>query len=216
MYKSILFDLDGTLTDPREGIIKSVCHALQQEGYAQPPEEELTWVIGPSLRGSFRQLTHADEAGVERLMRHYRDRFAPIGLYENHVFPDIPEVLDTLRAAGKNLYVATSKPVVYARRILDHFKLSHFFNYIGGSELDGTREAKEEVIADVVARNHLVAAECVMVGDREHDVLGACKNHIPTVGVLYGYGSEAELTKAGAIATVAAPHELLDVLLQTR
>jgi phosphoglycolate phosphatase len=214
VYKSILFDLDGTLTDPREGIIKSVCHALQKEGYSHPPESELTWVIGPPLRGSFQQLTKGDEAVVSRLLGHYRDRFAPIGLFENKVFPDIPQVLATLRTAGFDLYLATSKPAVYAKRILEHFQLTTYFTDIGGSELDGTREDKAEVIEDIVQKNGLDVSECVMIGDREHDIYGAKKNKMDAVGVLYGFGSAEELTRAGAIATLATPRDLLHYLIQ--
>lgn len=215
MYKFILFDLDGTLTDPRDGIVRSVRHALLAEGLPAPAESDLTWVIGPPLRESFRTLSKTTDNGlIERLMTHYRDRFAPIGIYENVVFPDIPNVLKRLVAEGRQLFLATSKPAVYAQRILDHFALTPFFSDVCGSELDGTREDKGEVIAEVIARNHLKPGACVMVGDRRHDIIGAKRNGIASVGVLYGFGSREELEEAGANAIAQTPHHLLQLLMR--
>lgn len=214
MYKHILFDLDGTLTNPSEGITKSFRHALTLEGLHAPTEAELTWVIGPPLRASFQTLANTtDELLLDRLTKHYRSRYAPIGVFENIMFPEIPAVLRELIGADKKLYLATSKLAEYAKRILDHFQLSQYFTDIGGSLMDGKRDAKADVIEDLLLKNKLAPDECVMVGDREHDVIGAKANGIETIGVLYGFGSQDELLHAGARTTVATPEELLAVLL---
>jgi phosphoglycolate phosphatase len=206
MYKNILFDLDGTLTNPSEGITRSVRLALEVENIVSPSEADLTWVIGPPLRDSFRLLAKTtDEELVTRLMHHYRTRYAPTGVFENIMFPEMPKVLRDLQNAGAKLYVATSKLADYAKRILDYFELTSYFTYIGGPTLENGRDAKADVIEDVLLNNHLIASECIMVGDREHDVYGAKANGIETIGVLYGFGSEEELKNAGAWMTVATP-----------
>ena len=212
MYRSILFDLDGTLTNPREGIIGSVRYALVQEGYDAPPAEELLWVIGPPLRNSFGRLTGCSDAGANRLLDRYRERYSPVGLFENTVFPEIPAVLQALVAAGKSLYLATSKPAVYAKKILQHFQLASYFSGIHGAELDGTRDAKADVIAHVLATHALDVGDCVMIGDREHDIIGASTHQMQSIGVLYGFGSEDELRQAGASAIAPSPRDLLALL----
>lgn len=213
MYKFILFDLDGTLTDPAEGILTSVRYALQKEGLDPRPNEDLTWVIGPPLKESMATLAGtADEQTVRRLLLAYRERFGSTGLYENRVLTGIPELLDTLVHMGCNLYVATSKPTVYARQILHHFRLNEFFSGIVGSELDESRSEKEEVIRYLLSTFALPKEQCIMVGDRRHDVIGARENGIRTIGVLYGYGTQSELTDAGALDLAESVSQLRSIL----
>ncbi len=204
---TVLFDLDGTLTDPKEGITKSVQYALQALGRPVPPMEDLLWTIGPPLRWNFVKLLGSDALADEGV-RLYRERFAQVGLFENAVIDGIPALLDRLLAQGRTLYVATSKPHVFAKRILDHFGLSDRFVAIYGSELDGTRADKRDLIAWILAKERFDAAHAVMIGDREHDVIGARSSGIATVGVRWGYGSDTELLDAGAAWLVDRPDEI--------
>ncbi|MCF8564015.1 HAD hydrolase-like protein [Alicyclobacillus tolerans] len=213
MYKSILFDLDGTLTDPQEGIIKSVRYALEQEGFPSHKDADLTFVIGPPLDESFAKLAGtADPAVTRRLVDRYRERFSPIGIFENRLFDEVPSVLEQLVADGAQLYVATSKPTVYAARIVRHFELQDFFTAVVGSELNGERSKKGEVIAHLLNTYDVNPQSAVMVGDRSHDVIGARENNLQAVGVLYGYGSERELTEAKAACLAASPADVLRCL----
>ena len=214
MYNHILFDLDGTLTDPQVGIVTSVRYALEKEGFSPLLHSDLTWIIGPPLTQSFAQLSGSTDAQVlERLLLAYRERFGPIGLYENRVYEGIPELLKSLQDSGRQLFVATSKPTVYAERILQHFELKHFFSGIMGSELDGTRSDKGEVIRDALLTFGLDRRECIMVGDRKHDIVGAQANQLDSVGVLYGYGSEEELSLARPTHLARAVDNLFDLLV---
>ena len=207
---AICFDLDGTLTDPKEGIVGCIRYALEKLGEPAPEsDDELTWCIGPPLLGSFEQLVGAKAPEALAL---YRERFGEVGLFENAVYPGIRDVLQTLSEDGRRLFVATSKPTVYAERILKHFELHDFFEHVYGSELDGTRADKTELLAFVLQDARLAAGATVMVGDRRHDVLGARNNQISAVGVLYGYGSRSELLDAGTKTLCAHPGELLGVL----
>jgi len=203
----VIFDLDGTLTDPKPGITGSVRHALAALGLPVPEADALEWVIGPPLRQSFVVLTGSETMADEGL-RLYRERYGVTGLYENEVIPGIPDLLARLRDAGLPLYVATSKPRVFAVRILDHFDLSASFVAIHGSELDGTRADKRELLRHVVAAEGLAATRCVMVGDREHDVIGAGSVGMATIGVRWGYGDDRELLDAGAVALVDSPEQI--------
>ncbi|MEM1199597.1 MAG: HAD family hydrolase [Pseudomonadota bacterium] len=204
---AICFDLDGTLTDPKEGIIGCIRYALERLGAPQPDsDEELTWCIGPPLLGSFEQLV-GDKAPEALAL--YRERFGDVGLFENAVYPGIRNVLEALKGEDRRLFVATSKPTVYATRILEHFELNGFFEHIYGSELDGTRADKTELLAWVLSRSELDASATVMIGDRRHDVIGARNNGLDAIGVLYGYGSSEELSEAGARVLCEAPEDLL-------
>ncbi|MEM8645297.1 MAG: HAD family hydrolase [Pseudomonadota bacterium] len=204
---AICFDLDGTLTDPKEGIIGCIRYALERLGAPQPDsDEDLTWCIGPPLLGSFEQLV-GDKAPEALAL--YRERFGDVGLFENAVYPGIRNVLEALKGEDRRLFVATSKPTVYATRILEHFELNGFFEHIYGSELDGTRADKTELLAWVLSRSELDASATVMIGDRRHDVIGARNNGLDAIGVLYGYGSSAELSEAGARVLCEAPEDLL-------
>jgi phosphoglycolate phosphatase len=205
---NILFDLDGTLTDPREGIVGCIKHALSTLNAPIPPESELESFIGPPLRDVFAQLLSGDSGRVEAAVAAYRDRFTALGMFENAVYDGIPEVLDSLVARDVQLYVATSKPRVYAEQILVHFGLSRHFVAIYGSELSGALSDKGELIAHVLETAALRPAETVMVGDRLHDIRGARRNQVLPIGVLWGYGSREELSAAGAERLFERPDEL--------
>ncbi|MFP4510547.1 MAG: HAD family hydrolase [Spirochaetota bacterium] len=211
---AILFDLDGTLTDPFEGITRCLQHALRCCGIVEPPlQSTLARYIGPPLPEAFRELLpQSDVALVERAIGYYRDRFTEVGLYENTVYPGIPEALADLFSEGACLYVATSKPVDFARRIVDHFQLHTLFRAVHGSELDGTRSGKADLIAYVLRQHGLNADTCIMVGDRMHDMAGAQACGIRAIGALWGYGSRAELEQAGATALCDRPENLASVV----
>ncbi|MGY8660871.1 HAD family hydrolase [Bradyrhizobium sp. UFLA05-109] len=205
---TIYFDLDGTLTDPKPGITRSIQYALERLGQHIPSEDELTWCIGPPLHASLKKLTGTDELAGRALLL-YRERFADVGLFENEAYDGIEETLSALSATGARMFVATSKPAVYATRIVDHFGLKHYFEQVFGSELDGTRVDKGDLLAYALDTARVDPQTAVMIGDRSHDVVGARKNGMTSIGVLYGYGSEAELRDAGAHHICAAHPELL-------
>jgi len=207
---NLLFDLDGTITDPKPGITGAVRHALATLGKPAPAEDDLAWVIGPPLRDTFRTLL--GEALVEPAIGLYREQYGATGYKDALVIPGMPETLDRLATDGYRLFVATSKPHFYARRVLAHFGLDSRFITIHGAELDGTHDNKGELISYILATEGLTAAETLMIGDREHDVLGAARNGVPCIGVAWGYGSHAELTEAGARHICAAPGELPDAI----
>jgi phosphoglycolate phosphatase len=210
---NILLDLDGTLTDPKVGILTSLQHALKQLGEDVPAMDELSWCIGPPLKDAFIKMFGEDQTDkIAEGVRHFRERFGDVGLFENEVYPDIPELLFRLNEQGHVLHIATSKPEVFARRILDHFDLADAFASIHGSELDGTRSDKGELIAYILGEQSIEHNDSVMIGDRKHDILGAIRNEVPGIGVLWGYGSRDELEGAGASACIAEPRELLHVI----
>jgi phosphoglycolate phosphatase len=209
MTQNLLFDLDGTLTDPYVGITASIRAALACLGRPAPPPERLGWCIGPPLRESFKRLlVTEDDALADRALTHYRERFGAVGLFENRVYAGVPTVLEQLSAKGYRLFVATSKPGVFADRILDHFGLRVHFSAVYGSELDGTRNDKGDLIAHLLSREAIPAAETVMIGDRYHDIVGARRNGVGAYGVLWGYGTRMELEKAGAVACLESPADL--------
>lgn len=224
----ILFDLDGTLTDPMEGITKSVQYALRNYGIEEPDLRKLTPFIGPPLRDSFMKYYGFSKEQADEAVWVYREYFADKGIFENQELPGIRAMLEGLKAAGKQLYVATSKPEVYARQILEHFHLDEYFAFVGGADMGETRVKKGDVIryvldeagisgrktAGVEAAGKEVSLESiVMVGDREHDILGAKENGISSVGLLLGYGSREELLEAGADRIAADAEELAEILL---
>ena len=195
-YTIILFDLDGTLTDSAPGILNSVRYACRKLGLPIPGEETLRRFLGPPLIASFREY------------------FPTKGLFENEVYPGIPALLADIKAAGKTVIIATSKPEAYARRILEHFGLAQYCDFICGATLDETRTDKAEVIAYALETAGITdKSRAVMVGDREHDVLGAKKNGLPCIGAVYGYGTAEELTAAGAAALADTVDELHKLLL---
>lgn len=193
---ALFFDLDGTLTDPREGIVGCIRHALERLGCSAPPDPELDSCIGPPLRESFCRL--AGEALADAAVEHYRERFRATGMFENQVYPGVPEALAALGAAGWRLLVVTSKPAVFAEQIVRHFELAQHFGAVYGSELSGALTDKGQLIAHVLASEGLAPGQALMIGDRSHDVIGARKNAVRAAGVLWGYGTREELTGAGA------------------
>ncbi len=209
----VLFDLDGTLTDSAPGILNGIRIALADQGLQMPDEAVQRTFLGPPLVDTFGGYYGMSASEVERAIATYREHYHDVGLFENTVYDGIPELLEELTALGMTLAVSTSKPTYSATRILEHFDLSRHFAFIGGAELDGSRQTKAEVIAhtlDVLAERGQLdeATTRVMVGDRAHDVRGAATHGIDCIGVLWGYGDEAELTTAGAAAIAADPDEL--------
>lgn len=209
MQTHIFFDLDGTLTDPELGITTCVQYALRYFGIEVADRKALQPFIGPPLKDSFMHFYGLSAKDAERAIEKYRERFSTVGLFENEVYPGIPEMLSALRREGQILSVATSKPTVFAQQILEHFGLAEQFAQVCGSNLDGSRVKKGEVIAYAMEQNGLTSPSLVkMVGDREHDILGARQNGIFSIGVLYGYGGREELSAAGADALAQTPAEL--------
>lgn len=213
-YTHLLFDLDGTLTDLAEGITRSVQYALRRFGIEVDDLHSLTSFIGPPLAESFREFYGFDDERIPEAIRVMREYFGSRGWRENRLYEGMPQLLGRLRAAGYTLAVATSKPVVFARRILDHFDLARHFAFTGGAELDGRRQAKAEVIAHVLRELHVAdAASCLMIGDRRHDIAGAAAVGMDSCGVLWGYGSREELAEAGATRIAADLGELERLLI---
>jgi len=211
----ILFDLDGTLTDPRLGIVACMRYALDQLARPCPPDEILASFIGPPLRGTFSILLGTSDIKlIEEAMTLYRQRFADKGLYENQIYEGIPEMLQSARQTGYLSFVATSKPTVYADRIVKYFGLDRHFTGVYGSELGGRFENKADLLAFFLERERFPADVAVMVGDRAADIIAAKNNGIRSVGVLWGYGSEGELTDAGADKLCLTPGKLVSCLSQ--
>jgi phosphoglycolate phosphatase len=205
---SVFFDLDGTLTDPWLGISRCIRHALDTLDVNYDPDDDFRWCIGPPLRNSLGML--AGNARSEHALSIYRERYSEIGWRENAPYDGIHDALDTLRRNGHTMYVATSKPHVYAARILEHFELLPFFDGIYGADFDGTRSDKSALLAHALSQKSAMDAlrDPVMVGDRRYDVIGARANGMRTVGVSYGYGSVEELAEAGVGRIVDHPSEL--------
>ena len=199
MFDYLFFDLDGTLTDPAQGITNSFIHALKYFGIEIPSYETLCTFIGPPLPETFKTQFGFDKQKVAEGVKKYREYFATKGLLENSVYPGIPELLAGLKAAGKKLVVATSKPEEYSVRIIEHFGLAQYFENVCGSLMDESRSKKDEVIAYAIERNHISdKSKILMIGDRKHDILGAKKIGLKSCGVLFGYGSREELEEAEA------------------
>jgi phosphoglycolate phosphatase len=212
---ALFFDLDGTLTDPRPGIVRSIQYALERLGHSVPHENELLWCIGPPLKASFIELL-GDQEQADQAVALYRERFGETGLYENRVYDGIESLLVSLVEEEFSLYVATSKPHVYATRILEHFGLIQHFDQVFGSELSGERVDKTELLGFALDRTGFRAGGSLMVGDRSHDMIGAHNNEMKTVGVLYGYGSREELESAGAGTIVAQVDDLSNALIERK
>jgi phosphoglycolate phosphatase len=195
---NVLLDLDGTLTDSEEGIIRCMRHALEQMQRPVPDDAALRRLIGPPTQVTFGLLLGSDDrALIEQAVLLYRERFATIGIFENRLYPGITDMLDALRDLGCRMLLATSKPHVYAQRIVEHFGLDRWLSGVYGAELDGTRADKAELIRHLLEREKLDAARCLMVGDRKHDVLGARANGVKVCSVRWGYGDAAEHAAAG-------------------
>ena len=198
MYTTVLFDLDGTLTDPKVGIVNSVLYALEKIGIEELHVKELDSFIGPPIQQSFVERYNMSEGEVERAVFYFREYLKQRGLLENNVYVGISNLLKQLKDTGNRLFIATSKPTIFARQVIEHFQLTNYFEDIIGSNLDGTRIKKEEIIAHILQTNEgFKKEEMVMIGDRKHDIIGANHNGIASIGVLYGYGSKKELTEVG-------------------
>lgn len=212
-FSTFLFDLDGTLTDPFEGITRSIQYALENMGAEVPHATDLKWCIGPPLWDSFKVLLKTDnQSDLDRAVDLYRERYTVTGLFENTLIAGVPELLKTLTGDGRRLHVCTSKPHSYAGKIVEHFGLRDFFGTVFGSELDGTRSAKADLISHILETEDLSASEVVMIGDRKHDLIGANANNVASIGVLWGYGDQAELQSEDPIGIAQRPQEILDII----
>ena len=209
MYKTVLFDLDGTITDSEPGIIACVQHALRQFGIEVEDPKTLRPFIGPPLRDSFRDYFQMTPEEAEQATEYYRQRYAPIGKFECSVYPGIPGLLRRLHETGRTVILATSKPEGFAREILEHFDLAQYFDLIGGATLDGSRDTKEAVLSYILDSGRVPdRQDAVMIGDTKFDMIGAAAFSLPAVGVLYGFGSRQELEENGALFLAADAAEL--------
>ncbi|MBR3294750.1 MAG: HAD hydrolase-like protein [Clostridia bacterium] len=209
MIKNVFFDLDGTLTDSKEGIIKSAQYAFEKLGLPVPAFEEMYWVMGPPIRTSFRERIHLSEEDAFRGLRYYQERFGSVGYLENRVYEGVEQMLGELKDLGYRLFITTSKPTFYTNEILKHFGLDRYFTYVSGSDMDGTHGSKAEVVRYVIENFDCEKDETVIVGDRDHDILGGIQNGIHTIGVRYGYASENELEDAGAQYIAESPEDII-------
>lgn len=213
-YSYILFDLDGTLTDPKLGITKAIQYSLKHFGIEISNLDILTTFIGPPLLDSFMKYFEFDEPTARLAIEKYREYYKEKGIFENQLYDGILELLEQLARQGKVVILATSKPVVFAQCILNYFCLDTYFKFVSGSELDGSRSKKSEVIRYALEQTNITElSEVVMVGDREHDILGANEIGIDSIGVLFGYGDLNELKNAGATNIVGSVRELMELLL---
>ena len=212
-YDILFFDLDGTLTDPGLGITNAVIYSLEKYGMEIPPRQELYKFIGPPLTWSYQTYFGFSEEKSIEAVKFYREHYSVIGLFENEVYAGIPQLLQKLRAAGKTLVVATSKPEKFAVEILEHFGLAEYFHHICGATFDGKVGTKHEVIEYALGRcGNPQRSDVLMIGDREHDILGAKASGLGSMGVLYGYGDRAEHEAAGADCIVETVAELAAAL----
>lgn len=202
-YRLYMWDLDGTLTDPKVGITSSVQYALAKFGIHVDDRDTLTPFIGPPLKESFQRFYAMNDEDAVRAVAYYREYFGTKGLYENEVYAGIEDILSHIQAQGCINIVVTSKPTLYAKKILQHFALSDHFERVIGSNMDLTMTDKGELIAYALLQFPYAPSECVMIGDREHDIIGAKKNGVDSIGVMWGYGTRDELEKvhADAVAT---------------
>jgi len=212
MIKAVLFDLDGTVLASRKGVYRSAAYALDRLGYAMPDDDAMLAFLGPPLSDGFRTVCHVKDADIDSAIRLYREYYNGGGKFEAELFEGVVDCLHQLREKGYALFITTSKPHVFAKEILDHFNALALFDGVYGSEFDGTRGRKSEVVQFCLSQHSLSVAEAVLVGDRHFDVHGAHKCHMRCVGVTYGYGSPEELTEAGADALIAFPSDLPELL----
>jgi phosphoglycolate phosphatase len=212
LYKNIFLDLDGTLTDSGEGIMNSVAYSLKKFGIEETNREKLRTFIGPPLFASYMREYGFDHEKALLAVDYYREYFAPKGLYENSVYEGIPELLGDLKAAGARLYLATSKPEPYATEIVKHFGLYDYLDGLFGSTMTEERTKKEDVIAYALENTGIDKADVVMIGDRNHDIIGAKLNGLASIGVLFGYGDRAELESAKADYIADTVEDLRQIL----
>lgn len=219
MYKYVFFDLDGTITEPEEGIINGVLYALSRFGITVEDRTTLYPYIGPPLRDSFRDYHGLSEEDTEQAILYYREYYSTKGIYQNDIMPGMEQAFWILRKHGCHLYVATSKPELYAKQILEHLKLDGYFDIIAGSTFDKARDTKAAVIEYLItsiAANQIKPAvdDIIMVGDRKFDVLGAREFGIDTIGVLFGYGSKEEFDACACRYVAADAKEMVQMILQ--
>ena len=206
MYQNILFDLDGTLTDPGMGITNSVMYALKKFKIDVEDRTSLYRFIGPPLKGSFEEFYGFSEEQSELAVQYYREYFKKQGMLENEVYDGIPELLKQMREKNKTLIVATSKPEPFTLEILRHFQLLDYFNFVAGATMDDTRNKKSDIIRYALESCHITdKSTAVMIGDRKHDIIGAKENGLDSIGVLFGYGDYEELKAAGATYIAETP-----------
>lgn len=212
MYKAILFDLDGTLTESGEGITKSVQYALEKLGKPEEDLDALKVFVGPPLMEQFMKYADLDEETARRAVEIYRERYSTIGIFENRPYPGVAHMLEELKKKGYVLAVASSKPEYFVKKILAHFELEGYFEEAVGSEMNGSRTNKTEVIEETLRRLHLEnhRDQVLMVGDKEHDILGARKAGVECLAVSYGYGTMEELTEAKPLQIADSAEEVLD------
>lgn len=220
MFLYLLFDLDGTLTDPKQGITKSVQYALQAQGIEEPDLDKLEPFIGPPLKDSFMEFYGMDEEHALEAVAKYRERFTVTGLFENELIPGIPHLLANVKKCGAKIAIASSKPTVLVERILEHFDIAKYFDVVVGSEMDGTRSKKEEVVEEalrqlVVEEPEDKKASIAMIGDRKFDIEGAIAHSLTGVGVAFGYAAPGELEQAGADYIANTVEELEAFLCKT-
>lgn len=212
MFNTVLFDLDGTLTDPSEGITNSVAYALESYGINVENKKSLYSFIGPPLNDSFmKYYGFTPEKAMEAIMV-YREYFRDKGIFENEVYDGIPGLLEKIKASGRKIVLATSKPEEFALRILEHFDLLKYFDLVAGASMDEKRNKKGDVISYAMEKGGITAEGTVMIGDREHDILGAKENALPSIGVLFGFGSREELEKAGATYIAETVEDIFKLL----
>ncbi|WP_342557532.1 HAD family hydrolase [Lysinibacillus sp. FSL P4-0201] len=212
-YSVVLFDLDGTLSDPKIGITKSVQHALQKAGVMVNDLDELEPFIGPPLQVSFQEIYGFNDTQITRAIRDYRERFTERGMFENKLYEDIPALLAQLKQQGYILTIATSKPTVFVEQIIKYFQLESYFDLVVGSHLDGSRSAKGEIIAEVLQQlDSYPKDQFIMIGDRKYDLIGARENQIDAIGVTYGFGSLEELKNEEPTYIVDHVNDLLKYL----
>lgn len=210
---TLFFDLDGTLTDPKEGITKCLQHSLARLGRPVPPQAELVQYIGPPLRWTFPHLLATDDgASIDAAVEYYRQRYTDIGLFENELYPGIPELLKSLREEDFRLFVVTAKPAVYAERIVDHFNLTEYFEAVYGPHLDGRFDDKRDLIAHLLSERSVTAADAIMIGDRASDILAGQAHGTRTLAVTYGFGSIEELKTAHPDRICHHPAEIRQAL----
>ena len=212
MYDIILFDLDGTLTDPGLGITNSVAYALKRYGIEAENRESLYSFIGPPLKDSFMKYYGFSEEKAMEAIEVYREYFREKGLYENEVYDGIRELLEKIKQSGRRIVLATSKPEEFSIRILEHFDLIKYFHVVAGASMDEKRNKKGDVIRYAMEKGGFTSEKAIMIGDREHDIFGAKENGLPSIGVLYGYGSEDELKAAGADYIAEGVNDIYGIL----
>ena len=213
MYEYLLFDLDGTLTDPAEGITNSVAYALKKFGIEVEDKKTLYKFIGPPLVDAFSEYYGFSKEDSEKATAYYRETFRVKGLFENKVYDGVYEMLETLKAKGKKLVIATSKPEEFTMRILEHFDLLKYFDFVAAATFDASRNSKDKVITYALEQLKIEdLSKVVMIGDRHHDIDGANVNGIDSIGVLWGFGSREELTLAGTTYVAKNISQLIEIV----